>query len=100
MNYADESLERMVSGALRSCIDAHGPITRHRIGSAAKRIAHQIAADLAGRREFYDVPEDTRIVRIYRNGSWLEDRRGSRQHVSLEWELTKDLIKEDTCEST
>lgn len=30
--------EKQISGALRSCIDAHGPITKEFIGSAAKRI--------------------------------------------------------------
>lgn len=33
-----DQLVRDVSGALRSTIDAHGPITKESIGSAAKRI--------------------------------------------------------------
>lgn len=32
-------LERMISAALRQCIDAHGPIDKAWIGSAAKRIS-------------------------------------------------------------
>jgi hypothetical protein len=31
-------LERMVAGALKSAIDAHGPITRTNLSSAAKRV--------------------------------------------------------------
>ena len=34
----------MVVGALRSAIDAHGPITAEHIGSAAKRIVGQLHA--------------------------------------------------------
>jgi hypothetical protein len=38
MTQAERSaLEKRIAGALRSCIDAHGPITPERIGSAAKR---------------------------------------------------------------
>lgn len=37
-------LERQVIGALRSTIEAHGPITKEQIGSAAKRIAGQLTA--------------------------------------------------------
>jgi hypothetical protein len=42
-----EALERKVAGSLRSCIDAHGPITPNEIGSAAKRIAGLLAASPA-----------------------------------------------------
>ena len=34
------SLEKRVIGALKSCIDAHGAITKERVGSAAKRIVN------------------------------------------------------------
>jgi hypothetical protein len=37
-------LERAVSGALRSAIDAHGPITKQNLGSAVKRVVSQIEA--------------------------------------------------------
>lgn len=33
-----KQLERMLAGAMKSCIDAHGPITREWTGSAAKRM--------------------------------------------------------------
>lgn len=33
-----EMLQRLVVGALRDAINAHGPVDRTRIGSAAKRI--------------------------------------------------------------
>jgi hypothetical protein len=36
--------ERRVAGALRSTIDAHGPITKQWIGSATKRIVSEIKA--------------------------------------------------------
>lgn len=36
-------IERAISGALRSAIRAHGPITPEHIGSAAKRIAGNLA---------------------------------------------------------
>lgn len=39
-------IERMVAGNLRSTIDAHGPIDRCMIGSAAKRITGQLWAHL------------------------------------------------------
>lgn len=35
-------LTRIISGQLRSCIDAHGPITLETIGSAAKRITNTL----------------------------------------------------------
>lgn len=31
-------LERLLAGAMKSCIDAHGPITRDHTSSAAKRM--------------------------------------------------------------
>lgn len=37
-------LESQVAGALRSCIDAHGPITKAYLGSAAKRAVAAVAA--------------------------------------------------------
>lgn len=33
-----KQLERLLAGAMKSCIDAHGPITRDWTGSAAKRM--------------------------------------------------------------
>lgn len=35
---------KVISGALRSCIDAHGPIESRMIGSAQKRIRMQLRA--------------------------------------------------------
>lgn len=37
-------LERQIAGVLRSTIDAHGPITREWVGSAAKRVISQLKA--------------------------------------------------------
>lgn len=37
-------LEKQIAGVLRSTIDAHGPITRVWIGSAAKRIISLLKA--------------------------------------------------------
>jgi hypothetical protein len=34
---------RVINGALKSCIDAHGPITADTISSASKRIVQQLA---------------------------------------------------------
>lgn len=45
------NLDRVIAGALRSCIDAHGPITKYETGSAAKRVRKAI------------------------NGTWKQDRR-------------------------
>lgn len=39
-------LERIVVGCLRATILAHGPITEEWIGSAAKRVAAQLIADV------------------------------------------------------
>lgn len=38
------TVERWIAVPLRSAIDAHGPITRDRIGSAAKRVRRQLEA--------------------------------------------------------
>lgn len=38
-------LARIISGALKAAIDAHGPITKELIGSATKRIVGQMAAE-------------------------------------------------------
>jgi hypothetical protein len=38
----ETQLIRIISGQLRSCIDAHGPITAEHIGSAAKRITNHL----------------------------------------------------------
>jgi len=38
MTAPDSKLQRAVAGALRSTIDAHGPITRKWVGSAVKRV--------------------------------------------------------------
>ena len=40
----NDQLHRLVVGALRATIEAHGPITSQLIGSAAKRITHAIRA--------------------------------------------------------
>lgn len=40
-----QRLYRDVLGALRSCLDAHGPIDADSLSSATKRIVHQILAD-------------------------------------------------------
>lgn len=44
-------IERLVAGALRSCIEAHGPITPEWIGSAAKRVISQLKAEERRKRE-------------------------------------------------
>lgn len=36
-----EAIKRQVQGALRSCINAHGPITKNLIGSVLKRLEGQ-----------------------------------------------------------
>lgn len=42
---ADESrLLRLISGAIVKAVDAHGPITRERAGSAAMRVLAQLEA--------------------------------------------------------
>jgi hypothetical protein len=44
------TLERRVAGALRSAIEAHGPIDKRTTGSAAKRVVGQILELLASRK--------------------------------------------------
>lgn len=44
MNLSKAKLERQVIGALKNTIDAHGPITKDLISSAAKRVTAQIIA--------------------------------------------------------
>jgi hypothetical protein len=39
---AKGALRRLISGALRSCINEHGPITKNEVGSAAMRIESQL----------------------------------------------------------
>jgi hypothetical protein len=62
MSAEQESLERAITGALRSAIRAHGPITPEHIGSAVKRIVGQLAnakldglARALGRRRWHGV---------------------------------------------
>ena len=38
----EKLLYRIISGALKSCIDAHGPINKQIIPSASKRVRNQI----------------------------------------------------------
>lgn len=38
------TLEKLAIGGLKHAINTHGPVTREWIGSAAKRIVHQIKA--------------------------------------------------------
>ena len=45
----DKVLLKLVNGQLKSCIDAHGPITSKWIGSAGKRVASGIQAYLTER---------------------------------------------------
>ena len=37
-----EQLEKKITGALKCCIDAHGPVTKHWIPSATKRIIAEL----------------------------------------------------------
>lgn len=55
-------LERQVAGALRSTIDAHGPITPQWIGSAAKRVTAQIEAEVK-RKGWDSNPEGQEALR-------------------------------------
>lgn len=45
-----DRITRVVSGALKSTIDAHGPITEKFISSASKRLANQIFSDFCGKK--------------------------------------------------
>lgn len=38
----DSKLHKLINGALHSAIQAHGPITKEKISSAARRVANQI----------------------------------------------------------
>ena len=40
----EEEELRVISGALKSCIDAHGPITKEWLGSAAKRVRKALSS--------------------------------------------------------
>lgn len=40
-----DALLSMICGSLRSCIDAHGPITHQSLSSAAKRVLQQLVAE-------------------------------------------------------
>lgn len=44
---SDDKLHKLISGALKSTIDAHGPITLNSIGSAAKRIVGLISTEMS-----------------------------------------------------
>jgi hypothetical protein len=41
-----DRVQRIIAGALRSTIDAHGPVTLDWIDSASKRIANQLLGDI------------------------------------------------------
>lgn len=53
-----ERLERIVSGELRNTIKAHGPISDQWIGSATKRIVHQLCAYLTTDQGQHDILDD------------------------------------------
>lgn len=55
----DEAMLKQISGALRSAIDHHGPITKDLIPSAAKRILGQINGYLAERNALQQVSGGT-----------------------------------------
>ena len=46
-----EQLKRDIAGALRSTIEAHGPISEDQIGSATKRVAAGIRSSLKRERD-------------------------------------------------
>jgi hypothetical protein len=50
-------LTKLIAGQLRACIDAHGPITKEVVGSAAKRIAHSLLGEFM--RLNYHINTDT-----------------------------------------
>ena len=47
----NEASWNAVIGALRDCINAHGPITRKLIGSAAKRIVGMLYTEFSGSKD-------------------------------------------------
>ncbi len=61
MKKTDERMLRAVAGALRSAIDAHGPIDKRSVGSAAKRVVGALSSASAFDGE----------LSIYHNGEWL-----------------------------
>ena len=40
--YGNYQFQRIVNGALRSAIDAHGPIVKENVGSASRRVSKQV----------------------------------------------------------
>lgn len=57
-------LERQITGGLKSAIDAHGPIVYTNIGSAMKRIAAQVIADLKEQGILTSCGELARVVAV------------------------------------
>jgi hypothetical protein len=49
--YGSGDFERQIPGALKSTIDAHGPIDYNFVGSAAKRIAASIREPIKRERD-------------------------------------------------
>lgn len=66
----DDLFASQISGGLKNCIDAHGPIAYHTIGSATKRIQMQVYAHLKNNklREITELEilkeKDTEILRL------------------------------------
>lgn len=74
--------EKAIAGALRSTIDAHGPITEEWVGSAAKRITHQLAVLSDHDRQLradhtlqlaYEMPSTYSVASSF-GSDWLRDR--------------------------
>ncbi len=72
----EQWLEKVVAGCVRDTIRAHGPVDKERIGSAAKRIAHQIFGELkaaAGKGDGHEVCE-AKVAELQKEVKRLERR--------------------------
>uniref|UniRef100_UPI00248D7652 hypothetical protein n=1 Tax=Phaeobacter italicus TaxID=481446 RepID=UPI00248D7652 len=66
-------LERIASDALRSCIKAHGPVTKEYIGSAAKRMASAVRGMILSDYRHSDA-ESAEVIRLQKELDELKTR--------------------------
>lgn len=80
----NDQLLKIVSGALKCCINDHGPITKQWTGSAAKRVVNQLVAILDDRGH-------EKIVIVRRDNKTINDLRKKNKRLRT---ILNNLVEE------
>ena len=81
-------LHNTVVGALKDCINAHGPINKEWIGSAAKRIVNAIEKNVW--QPINTAPRDGSIILVYGSFEGMSKTIGKAFWIYSNWELLGD----------